>query len=90
MEKSGRVYHGCFTKNRAGTNRINGKNKACLFSTSNPFWKHLEDIPCGARTLSQEKNQKLVKKGENNRYFRQKTGTIFRDGLRQTTRRYIY
>lgn len=72
MEKNGTVYHGCFTKNRDGTNRIIEKNKACLFPTSTPFWKDLEDIPSGARTRSQEKNQKLVKKGEYNRYFKQK------------------
>ena len=72
MEKNGTVYHGGLTKNWDGANRIIEKNKACLFPTSTPFWKDLEVIPSGARTRSQEKNQKLVKKGEYNRYFKQK------------------
>ena len=37
MEKSDCIYHGCFTKNRDGTNRIIEKNKACLIPTNNSF-----------------------------------------------------
>ena len=72
MQKSDCIYHGCFTKNRDGSNRLIEKNKGCLFPTNNPFWKYSQDIPNGVRTQSQEKNQNLVEKGEYNRYFRQK------------------
>ena len=73
MQKSDCIYHGCFTKNRDGSNRLIEKTKGCLFPTNNPFWKYPQDIPNGVRTQSQEKkNQNLVEKGEYNRYFRQK------------------
>ena len=81
MEKSGKVYHGCFRKNRDGTNRIIEKNKRCLFPTSKPFWKRIEDISRGPRTRSQEQHQKLVKKGEFDRYFRQQNKANIRRWL---------
>ena len=81
MKKGDQIYHGCFTKNRDGTNRITEKHKACLIPTNNPFSKYSEDTPSGVKTRSQEKIDKLVKKGEYNRYFKQKNiGTIFGDG----------
>ena len=79
MEKSYRIYHGYFTKNRDGSNRIIEKNKACLIPTNNPFWNYPENTPSSAKTRSQEKNKKLVKKGEYNRYFKQKN----RDNIRR-------
>ena len=62
MKKGDQIYHGCFTKNRDGTNRITEKHKACLIPTNNPFSKYSEDTPSGVKTRSQEKIDKLVKK----------------------------
>ena len=56
MEKSDRIYHCCFTKNRDGTNQIIEKNKAILIPTNNPFWNYPEGTPRGVKTQSQEKN----------------------------------
>ena len=72
MEKSERVFHGCFTKNRDGTNRVIEKGKACLTPTNKPFWKYPEDVPSCVRTCSQEKNQKKVKIRDYDKYFKQK------------------
>ena len=63
-EKSAKVFHGCF--------RIIEKHKRCVYPTSQPIWKQTEDILAGVRTRSQEQNQTLVKRGDFNRYLRQK------------------
>ena len=73
-EKSEKVIHGCCRKNQDGTNRIIEKDKRCLFPTSCPFWKPVEDTPNGIRTRSQEHKQKLIKRADLNRYFR-RTGS---------------
>ena len=61
IQKSKQIFHGCFTKNRDGTNRLIEKGKACITPTSNPFWKYPEDVHSGVRTCSQEKNKKRLK-----------------------------
>ena len=58
IQKTERIFHGCFTKNRDGTNRLIEKGKACITPTSNPFWKYPEDVHSGVRTRLQEKNKK--------------------------------
>ena len=79
MQKSDRIYHGCFTKNQDGTNCLIEKNKGCLIPTNNPFWKYPKDISVGVKTRSQEKNRKLVKIRDCDRYFRQvNRGNIWR------------
>ena len=80
MEKRDRIFHGCFTKNRDGTNRIIEKGKTCLFPTNNPFWKYPEDTSSRVKTRSQEKNQKLVKKENTIDIFVKKIRKIFGDG----------
>ena len=55
IQKTERIFHGCFTKNRDGTNRLIEKGKACITPTNNPFWKYPEDVHSGVRTRSQEK-----------------------------------
>ena len=52
MPKSERIYHGCFTRNADGTNKLLLKGENCLFSTNNPFWKYPEGIPTGVKTRS--------------------------------------
>ena len=61
IQKSEQIYHGCFTKNRDGTNKLIEKGKACITPTNNPFWKYPEDVHSGVRTYLQEKNQKKLK-----------------------------
>ena len=72
IQKSEKIYHGCFTKNRDGTNKLIEKGKACITPTNNPFWKYPEDVHSGVRTGSQEKNQKKVRSGDFHKYFKQK------------------
>ena len=47
------IYHGCFSKNADGTNRIIANKENCLVPTSIAFWKYMEDIPTGVKTQSQ-------------------------------------
>ena len=52
MQKSDRIYHGCFTKNQDDTKRLIKKNRVCLCPTNKPFWKYPQDIPSGVETRS--------------------------------------
>ena len=58
IQKSEKIYHGCFTKNRDGTNKLIEKGKACIIATNNLFWKYPEDVNSSVRTRLQEKNKK--------------------------------
>ena len=58
MDKKNKVFHGCFTKNKDGTNRIIGRAEKCLTRTNCPFWKYPEDINVSVRTRSPEKKTK--------------------------------
>ena len=60
IQKSERIYHGCFSKNIDGTNKLIEKGKICITPTNNPFWKYPEDVSSGVKTHSQEK---FFKKG---------------------------
>ena len=61
IQKSEKIYHGCFTKNKDGTNTLIKKGENCVCLTNNPFWKYPEDVDCCVRTYSQEnKNKKKV------------------------------
>ena len=52
------IYHGCFTKNADGTNKIILAGKRCLYPTAKPFWKFPEDIQnVGVKTCSQTKRE---------------------------------
>lgn len=66
------IYHGCFTKNADGTNKIIGHDESCLVPSSKPFWKYTEDIPTGVKTRSQYNKQPLVKVREFDTYFQNK------------------
>ena len=66
------TFHGSLRKGRDGTNRIIEKGKRCLWPTSFPYWKKIEDTPEGIRTHSQEYKQELVKRADFNRYCRQR------------------
>ena len=72
MDQKSKVFHGCFTKNRDGTNLLTGCGEKCLTLTDQPFWKFPEDVSSGVRTRSQEKEQKKVTKRQFEKYFRQK------------------
>ena len=58
IQKIERIYRGCFSKNRDGTNKLIEKGKICITPTNNPLWKYPEDIPSGVETRSQEKKSK--------------------------------
>ena len=66
-----RIYHGCFTKNAGGTNKIILAGERCFCPTSRPFWKFPEDIlDLGVKTPSQtKKEQQCVTKKTYDQYF---------------------
>ena len=68
------IYHGCFTKNANGTNKIILAGERCLCPTSKPFWKFHEAIDnVGVKTRSQTKReQQRVTKKAYNEYFENK------------------
>lgn len=91
MQKSDCIYHGCFTKNRDGSNRLIVKNNGHLFPTNNPFWKYPQDIPNGVRTQSQEKKIKIqLKKVNIIDILDKKISAIFGDGQKWTNQKYAY
>ena len=59
MNKTEKIFHGCFTKNKDGTNRLIKKGERCLVPTSNPFWNNPEDIEsCSAKYAFSRKKPK--------------------------------
>ena len=70
--ESEKIYHGCFTKNRDGTNKLIRKGEKCLIPTKKPFWKYSEDVPDGIKTREQEKKQKKITSKFYYDYFKQK------------------
>ena len=77
IQKSERIYHGCFSKNRDGTNKLIEKGKICITPTNNPLWKYPEDVPSGVKTRSQEKIKKRLQIHCTTNTLNKKT---FRDG----------
>ena len=71
MDQKNKVFHGCFDKNRDGTNRLIAYGEKRLTPTDQPFWKFPEDVDSGVRTRSQEKEQKKVTKRQFDKYFKQ-------------------
>ena len=67
-----KIYHGCFTKNKYGTNRLIEKDKNCICPTEKPFWKYPEDVSSSVKTRAQEKNQKKISNTLIDKYFKQK------------------
>ena len=72
MFKAQKIYHGCFTKNKDGTNTLIEKGKTCICPTDKPFWKYPEDVSSGIKTRAQEKNQKKISATLFDNYFKQK------------------
>ena len=64
-----KVFHGCFKKNKDGTNKLIEKGKGCICATSKPFWKYPWDVLDGVRTPTQEKQEKKVKRRDYDKYF---------------------
>ena len=87
MEKSERIFHGCFTKNRDRTNRATEKGKHCITPTKKPFWKYPGDVLNSVRTRSQENNQKKVKIRDYDKYLNKK---IFKDGEKRMIQKQFY
>ena len=60
IRESDKIYHGCFNKNKDGTNKLIKKGEKCLTPTHFPLWKCPWDVPNGVMTCSQ-KNKKTKK-----------------------------
>ena len=68
-----RIYHGCFTKNVDGTNKIILAGDRCLCPTAKPFWKFPEEFENGVKTRSQtKKKHQLVTKKAYDEHFENK------------------
>ena len=63
------IYHGCFTKNADGTNKLIGPGEKCLTSTAQCFWKDPKDVRSVVKTRSQSANQPTVSTEDYKYYF---------------------
>ena len=66
------IYHGCFTKNADGTNKLIGPGEKCLTPTAQCFWKDPKDVRSGVKTRSQSANQLTVSSEDYEYYFKKK------------------
>ena len=66
------IYHGCFTKNADGTNKLIGPGEKCLTPTAQCFWKDPKDVRSGVKTRSQSANQPTVSTEDYEYYFQKK------------------
>ena len=66
------IYHGCFTKNADGTNKLIGPGEKCLTPTAQCFWKDPKDVRSGVKTRSQLANQLTVSTEDYEYYFKKK------------------
>ena len=66
------IYHGCFTKNADGTNKLIGQGEKCLTPTAQCFWKDPKDVCSGVKTRSQSANQPTVNTEDYKYYFLKK------------------
>ena len=69
IQESEKIYHSCLNKKKDGSNTLFEKGDLCCTPTNSPFWERPSDVTSGARTCSQEKQQKKVDVEEFNRYF---------------------
>ena len=69
------IYHGCFTKNADGTNKLIGPGEKCLTPTAQCFWKDPKDVRFGVKTPNQSANQPTVST-EDYEYYVQKKQCI--------------
>ena len=69
IRDSDKIYHGCFNKNKNGTNKLIIKGERCLTPTHSPFWKCPWDIPNGVITRAQEKKTKKITIDKFIKYF---------------------
>ena len=70
IRESDKIYHGCFNRNKDGTNKLLKKEKNVLHRHNFLFWKCPWDVPNGFMTRSQEKQkQKKITIEKFNKYF---------------------
>ena len=86
IRESHKIYHGCFNKNKDGTNKLIKKGEKCLTPTHSPFWKSPWDVPNGVRAPSQEKNKKRLQQKSLLSTF--KISKIFNGGCRLMIQRF--
>ena len=65
-------FQGCMRKNKDGSNRITQKKKWCLWPTTSPFCKKIEDVSFKIKIRSQEQKEELVKRSDFNRCCRKR------------------
>ena len=63
------IYHGCFTKNADGTNKLIGPEEKCLTPTAQCFRKDPKDVRSGVKKRSQTANQPTVSNEDYEYYF---------------------
>ena len=73
------IYHGCFTNNVDGTNKLIGPREKCLIPTAQCFWKEPKDVHSGVKTSSQLKNQPTVSIEDYRHYFQKRN--VYIDGF---------
>ena len=66
------IYHGCFTKNTDGTNKLIDPGEKCLTPTAECFWEDPKDALSGSETRSQSANQPTVSTEDYKYYFQKK------------------
>ena len=66
------IYHGCFTKNTDGTNKLIGPGEKFLTLTAKCFWKDPKDDRAGVKTRIQSANQAIVSTEDYEYYFQKK------------------
>ena len=66
------IYHGCFTKNADGTNKLIGPGEKCLTAIAQCFWKDPKDVCSGIKTRSQSANQLTVSTEDYEYYLKKK------------------
>ena len=72
IKKKEKIYQGCFTRNKDGTNKLIEKGKGCICPTNSPFWKYPEEADGSVKTRSQERNKQKVTIKEFDQYFKEK------------------
>ena len=72
IKKNVKNYHGCFTRNKDGTNKLIEKGKSCICPTNSPLWKYPEEADGYVKAHSQERNKQKVTIKEFDQYFKEK------------------
>ena len=67
------IYHGCFTINADGTNKLISPGEKCLTPTFQCFWKDTKDVRSVVKTRSISASQLTVSTEDCKYYFKKAT-----------------